>query len=85
MFAFAVWDKVSQRLILARDRFGKKPLYFRSWRGAFAFGSRFDAVEALTETARLSHEALSWLLTLKYIPDPLARLMTSKNCQQAMS
>ena len=70
MFAFAVWDKVSQRLILARDRFGKKPLYFRSWRGAFAFGSRFDAVEALTETARLSHEALSWLLTLKYIPDP---------------
>ena len=36
------------------------------------FGSRFDAIEALTETAQLSHEALSWLLTLKYIPDPLS-------------
>ena len=58
--------------VLARDRFGKKPLYFRNWRGAFAFGSRFDAIEALTETAQLSHDALSWLLTLKYIPDPFS-------------
>ena len=72
MFAFALWDKAAKRLILARDRFGKKPLYFRNWRGAFAFGSRFDAIEALTETAQLSHEALSWLLTLKYIPDPFS-------------
>ena len=72
MFAFALWDKATKRLILARDRFGKKPLYFRHWRGIFAFGSRFDAVEALTETARLSNDALSWLLTLKYIPDPLS-------------
>ena len=59
-------------MIIARDRFGKKPLYFRNWRGSFAFGSRFDAIEALTETAQLSHDALSWLLTLKYIPDPFS-------------
>jgi asparagine synthase (glutamine-hydrolysing) len=72
MFAFALWDKAAKRLVLARDRFGKKPLYFRNWRGAFAFGSRFDAIEALTETKQLSHEALSWLLTLKYIPDPFS-------------
>ena len=72
MFAFALWDKTAKRLFLARDRFGKKPLYFRNWRGAFAFGSRFDTIEALTETAQLSHDALSWLLTLKYIPDPFS-------------
>ena len=72
MFAFALWDKAAKRLVLARDRFGKKPLYFKNWRGTFAFGSRFDAIEALTETAQLSHEALSWLLTLKYIPDPFS-------------
>ncbi|MDC0476552.1 asparagine synthetase B, partial [Alphaproteobacteria bacterium] len=72
MFAFVLWDKATKRLVLARDRFGKKPLYFRNWRGTFAFGSRFDAIEALTETAQLSHEALSWLLTLKYIPDPFS-------------
>jgi asparagine synthase (glutamine-hydrolysing) len=72
MFAFALWDKTTKRLTLARDRFGKKPLYFRNWCGTFAFGSRFDAIEALTETTQLSHEALSWLLTLKYIPDPFS-------------
>ena len=72
MFAFALWDKTKKRLILARDRFGKKPLYFRNWRGTFAFGSRFDAIEALTEVAQLSSDALSWLLTLKYIPDPFS-------------
>ena len=72
MFAFALWDTAAKRLILARDQFGKKPLYFRNWHGAFAFGSRFDAIEALTETAQLSQEALSWLLTLKYIPDPFS-------------
>ncbi len=72
MFSFAIWDKNAKRLILARDRFGKKPLYFRNWHGTFAFGSRFDAIEALTEVARLSSDAVSWLLTLKYIPDPLS-------------
>lgn len=72
MFAFALWDKATKRLVMARDRFGKKPLYFRNWRGTFAFGSRFDAIEALTETVRLSQEALSWLITLKYIPDPFS-------------
>ena len=70
MFAFALWDTDKKYLILARDRFGKKPLYFRNWRDIFAFGSRFDAIEALTETVQISNDALSWLVTLKYIPDP---------------
>ncbi len=70
MFAFALWNKNKKSLILARDRFGKKPLYFRNWKSDFAFGSRFDSIEALTETAKLSSHARSWLLTLKYIPDP---------------
>ena len=70
MFAFAIWNKASKTLYLVRDRFGKKPLYFRNWRGSVAFGSRFDSVEALTEVSKLSREALSWLINLKYIPDP---------------
>ena len=50
----------------------KNHSYFRNWRSTFAFGSRFDSIEALTEVAQLSSDALSWLLTLKYIPDPFS-------------
>ncbi len=72
MFAFALWDKKEKTLFLVRDRLGKKPLYYRHWQGGLAFGSRFDTVEALTAPAQLSKDALSWLLTLKYIPDPFS-------------
>ena len=72
MFSFAIWDQPKKSLFLVRDRFGKKPLYYRFWRGDVAFGSRFDAIEALTETATLGDDALGWLLTLKYIPEPFS-------------
>jgi len=50
MFAFALWDKLEARLILARDRFGEKPLYY-GWTGrgsqrVFVFGSELKALRA---------------------------------------
>jgi len=46
MFAFAIWDRVSRRLFLARDRYGIKPLYY-AWRGeTFLFGSEVKAIAA---------------------------------------
>ncbi|WP_040432921.1 asparagine synthase (glutamine-hydrolyzing) [Chlorobium ferrooxidans] len=50
MFAFALWDKVEMRLVLARDRFGEKPLYY-GWTGrgegrAFVFGSELKTLRA---------------------------------------
>lgn len=44
MFAFALWDMPRKRLFLARDRVGKKPLYYVKTRRAFVFGSEVKAV-----------------------------------------
>ena len=71
MFAFALWNNATKQMTLARDRFGKKPLYYRNWRGTLAFGSRFDSIEALTETARLSDEALILVAHIEIHPRPI--------------
>jgi asparagine synthase (glutamine-hydrolysing) len=71
MFAFAIWDKRTQTLVLARDRFGKKPLYYAETRSGFWFGSE---IKALLEAPHLSTElnltALDDYLALGYIPAP---------------
>jgi asparagine synthase (glutamine-hydrolysing) len=45
-FAFAIWDGIRRRLLLARDRFGTHPLYYREDRGRFTFGSEVKAILA---------------------------------------
>lgn len=47
MFAFAVWDKKEKSLLLARDRFGEKPLYYGEQNGLFAFASELKALKPL--------------------------------------
>src|SRR6266571_4704266 len=49
MFAFAIWDRRSRRLFVARDRLGIKPLYFRYEGGVFLFGSEIKAILAHPE------------------------------------
>ena len=44
MFAFAIWDASKEELILARDRSGKKPLYFTEMNGNFSFSSELKAL-----------------------------------------
>lgn len=44
MFAFAIWDAPKQQLFLARDRFGKKPLFYAWFRGKFIFASELKAI-----------------------------------------
>ena len=71
MFALAIWDRRSQRLVLARDRLGKKPLYYARTATAFLFGSEIKALLAwpgLPRAANLS--AIDSYLTFGYVAAP---------------
>jgi len=48
MFAFALWDALPGRLLLGRDRMGKKPLYYRTWANGLAAASELPALRAMT-------------------------------------
>jgi asparagine synthase (glutamine-hydrolysing) len=71
MFAFAIWDKTRGTLLLARDRFGIKPLYVLTAPWGIAFASELKALHAARLTSRvLDWEALDMFLQLGYIPSP---------------
>ena len=71
MFAFALWDKTKQELFIARDRLGKKPLYYFSHNGRFAFGSEIKAILALENIPReIRLDAVYDFFAYQYVPDP---------------
>jgi asparagine synthase (glutamine-hydrolysing) len=72
MFAFALYDQREKRLLLARDRFGKKPLHYALDGGRLYFGSEIKAILAVApELAKVNQEALLQYMYFGYIPDPL--------------
>jgi asparagine synthase (glutamine-hydrolysing) len=71
MFAFAIWDDRVRRLLVARDRVGKKPLFYTVGGGRFAFASEIKGLLALPWVARRPDlEALHHYLGLGYVPAP---------------
>lgn len=71
MFAFAVWDERAGRLILGRDRMGKKPLYYFRSPTSFVFGSEIKALLAHPDvTSDPNPNALSSFLTFGYVSSP---------------
>jgi len=71
MFALAIWDQRLQRLVLARDRVGKKPLYYAPTAAAFLFGSEIKALLAWPGMQRKPDLlAIDRYLTLGYVPAP---------------
>src|SRR5436305_12948402 len=71
MFAFAVWDGRRRRLLLARDRFGQKPLFFRADGRRFLFASEIKSIlTALPHAPEPDLQALDEYLTLRFIPSP---------------
>jgi asparagine synthase (glutamine-hydrolysing) len=72
MFAFALWDTRTHTLFLARDRVGKKPLYYYSGHDCLVFGSEIKALLADPAVPREPDPvALDHYLALQYIPTPL--------------
>jgi len=75
MFSFAVYDSELERLVLARDPLGIKPLYYHVSRDRLAFASEIKSI--LTDAdvpRRVDQTALSWYLGLRYVPSPRTML-----------
>jgi len=71
MFGIALWDARKKILVLARDRFGEKPIYYGAWPGIFAFGSEMKAVLAHPAARReLDRDALVAYLQHECVPAP---------------
>ncbi|EKD28097.1 MAG: hypothetical protein ACD_79C00431G0002 [uncultured bacterium] len=71
MFSFAIWDKEKKELFLARDRFGKKPLYYYLSDKIFVFASDLTALMLDEEIPKkYSYTALNCYLALGYILSP---------------
>lgn len=73
MFAFALFDERHRRVVFARDRLGKKPLYFAKPGGRLIYASELKALLAAPEVSREINRIALWhFLTLKNVPAPLS-------------
>jgi asparagine synthase (glutamine-hydrolysing) len=71
MFAMAIWDQRRERLVLARDRLGKKPLYYSMHGGRLVFASELKSLMQLPGISReIDPGAIDLYLTYQYIPHP---------------
>ncbi len=69
MYGYAIWDARQETLFLARDRLGKKPIYYTVVNGSLLFGSEIKAILAHPEVPReVDQAALDAYLTFQYVP-----------------
>jgi asparagine synthase (glutamine-hydrolysing) len=72
MFALALWDSRNRKLVLARDRLGKKPLYYSLKNSRCIFGSELKSLLAHGVPRELEPQALVQYLACEYVPAPLS-------------
>jgi len=71
MFAFAIWDETKKQCFLARDRVGKKPIFYALVHDCFVFASELKALLVVPGVSRdIDYEALNYFLSFQYIPAP---------------
>ena len=83
MFAFAIYDQKNNRLVLARDHIGKKPLYYSlDPKRGLVFASEIKAILQFPGIDRdVDPEALDFFLTLEYVPAPLSIFKPYASCR----
>jgi asparagine synthase (glutamine-hydrolysing) len=75
MFAFAIWDANRERLLLARDRYGKKPLFLYQTQGLLLFASEIKAILEVPGVAREVDKGALWdYFAYRYVPAPATLL-----------
>ena len=73
MFAFALWDRDRETLVIARDRLGKKPLYYSQYGGRIAIASELKAIASDPRFPReIDRRALGLYLRFGYVPAPFS-------------
>jgi asparagine synthase (glutamine-hydrolysing) len=72
MFAYALWDRTNRKLLLARDRFGIKPLYYSAHGSHLGFGSTAASVAALNGAPVLSRHAIASYLRFGSVQGPMS-------------
>ena len=83
VFAFALWDKCEKKLLMARDRFGEKPLYYYYNGDYLAFASEFKALVKFSYVPReLSPQALYDYLHYQYVPEPSTPIIGIKKLEK---
>lgn len=71
MFSIAIWDQRQRKLILARDRFGQKPLFYRQENDRLIFASELKSILAVPGVPRqVDPHAVDLYLTYQYVPHP---------------
>lgn len=70
MFAVAIWDKQERSLLIARDRMGKKPLYYTIVDDTVIFSSELKSIYILYHNKSIDYQALQDYFTFGYIPTP---------------
>ena len=83
MYAFALWDADSGRLLLGRDRLGVKPLYIHQDSRCLAFASEAKALVALGVAPQIDRTALRAYLNVGYVPAPLSLFSGMEKLQPA--
>jgi asparagine synthase (glutamine-hydrolysing) len=84
MFALAIWDERATRLVLARDRAGKKPLFYRHTPDGFAFASEIKAFFGLDERPlEIDPEAIPHYFIHGYVPGPRTMYLDVRQVEPA--